>query len=188
MVTLFVAELTDKDALLILALATRTRPLRIFLAGASAFFITTALFVSLGSLAAVVVPILWIKLAGGSVMIAYGLWEARGLIGRKVIEEDEGVIEKARGGVRAFLLTVGALATLDMAGDATEVLTIVFVAQYSNFLLVFTATYLGLVGATAVETALGNRLGKILSPRRVRFVSMTVFLLLGASIITLSLV
>ena len=121
-------------------------------------------------------------------MIAYGLWEARGLMGQKLIEEEEKKLEKEGKGTRAFLGMVGALVVLDLAGDATQVLTIVFVAHYPNILLVFGATCIGLIAATALETILGNRLGKMLTPGRLRYISMGVFLVLGSFIILTSAV
>jgi len=181
--TLFLAELTDKDALLLLTLASRSRALNVFLAGATAFVCTTTLFVALGTLVIAVVPILWVRVAGGVVMLSYGFWEMKGLVGQRVVEREEGAIEASGRGLRSFLTMVGALALLDIAGDATEVLTIVFVAQYSDALLVFSAACVGLIAAAAVETTLGNRLGKLLTPTRVRYVAIAVFLLLGSFIL-----
>ena len=43
--TIFIAELTDKDALLLLALATKMKPWAAFAAGATAFTITSAIIV-----------------------------------------------------------------------------------------------------------------------------------------------
>ena len=185
--TIFVAELTDKDALLLLALATRTQPLRVFLAGAVAFTFTTPVIVAAGAYAISIVPIIWIKLAGGGVMLAYGAWEAVGAFGQRPVRKEEERIERARGELKAFFLMVGALALLDLAGDATEVLTIVFVAQYSNALLVFTCVLAGLLAATAVETSLGNQLKRTLTPERMRYVATAVFLVLGATIVATSL-
>ena len=182
-VTLFVAELSDKDALLLLALATRNKVLTVFLAGSTAFILTTVVNVTVGSIAVELIDVKWIKLGGGAVMIAYAAWEARGIIGGKIIEEEEHRLEKSHDGVRTFLLMVGTLALLDLAGDATMILTIVLVAHYPNdLILVFVATCAGLIAATGVETALGNRLGKYLTPRRVRFVSVVIFLVLGSLI------
>jgi putative Ca2+/H+ antiporter (TMEM165/GDT1 family) len=186
-VALFMAELTDKDALLLLALATRTRPLKVFLAGAAAFALTTFVIVTAGSYAIAVIPVLWIKLVGGLVMLSYGAWKARGAIGQMAVEEGENRVTEGGGDLKAFLMMVGTLVLLDLAGDATEVLTVVFVAQYSNSLLVFSSAYAGLLSATALETALGKGLGRILTPRRIRYVSMAVFLVLGASIVASSL-
>ncbi len=82
---MFVTELTDKDALLILALATKTRALIVFLAGSTAFVLTAVVNVTVGAVAITYVPILWIKVAGGSVIVAYAVWEANGLIGQKLV-------------------------------------------------------------------------------------------------------
>lgn len=180
---LFVTELTDKDALLLLTLAAKTRAAVVFLAGATAFIITTAIYVTVGTLISAVVPILWVRLVGGAFMVGYGLWEARGVVWPGVVEKEERNLERQSGGWRAFFSMVAALAFLDIAGDATEVLTIVLVAHYSNPILVFSAACTGLITATAFETALGNRLGRMLTPQRIRYVSMIVFVVLGAFII-----
>jgi putative Ca2+/H+ antiporter (TMEM165/GDT1 family) len=63
-----VAELTDKDALLLLTLAARTRASVVFIAGATAFVITPTISVAIGIRGAVV-PTLWVSLAGGGFMI-----------------------------------------------------------------------------------------------------------------------
>lgn len=182
---LFVAELTDKDAFLLIAVATKVRPLVVFAAGATAFTITTALFVTAGSFLVRVVPVEWVRLAGGFVMIGYALWESRGLVGLRSVREDESMVEKPQAPLRAFITLVAALAVLDIAGDATEILTIVFVSQYSDPVLVFSAALTGLVAATAFETALGSRLGALLTPKRLQYVSVAVFFALGAAILAL---
>jgi Ca2+/H+ antiporter, TMEM165/GDT1 family len=182
---IFVAELTDKDAFLLLAISSKVRWLVAFLAGASAFTLTTLIFVSAGSVVVSFVPVYWVRLAGGVVMLAYGLWEATGLVGERVVREEETRIQKTGNPWKTFLALVAALALLDIAGDATEVLTIVFVAQYANQVLVFSGALTGLISATAVETTLGNRLGRILTPGRLRYLSVVVFLALGASILAL---
>ncbi|MGD1055670.1 MAG: TMEM165/GDT1 family protein [Nitrososphaerales archaeon] len=184
---LFVTELTDKDALLLLTLASKTRATLVFLAGATAFTITTAIFVTVGTLISDIIPILWVRLVGGAFMIGYGLWEIRGVVGQGVTEREERSLEERSDGWSAFFAIVAALALLDIAGDATEVLTIVLVAHYSNPILVFSAACTGLITATAFETVLGNRLGKVLTPQRIRYVSIIVFLVLGTFIIVSSL-
>ena len=184
---LFVTELTDKDAFLLLTLAAKTRAAVVFLAGATAFVITTAIFVTVGTLISAAVPIFWVKLVGGAFMIGYGLWEARGVDSRGEAEKEERSLERRFGGWMTFFSIVAGVALLDIAGDATEVLTIVLAARYSNPILVFSAACTGLVSAAAFETALGNRLGRMLTPKRVRYVSMVVFLILGTFIIISSL-
>ena len=181
--TLFVTELTDKDALLLVAVSTKVRAWLAFSAGATAFMITTAIIVAAGSLIVSAVPVEWIRLAGGAVMLSYGLWEAHGLMGKQAVERQESRIARSGNPRRVFLALVGSLALLDLAGDATEVLTVVLVAQYSATLSVFFAVWLGLISAAAVETALGNRLGVLLTPRRLRIGSSVIFVLLGLAII-----
>lgn len=180
---LFLAELTDKDAFLLLSAATRSRAVVVFAAGATAFVLTSALFVTAGALLLSFIPVFWVRVVGGVVMVGYGGWELTGAMGARKTEDGPG----ARGGggspLRAFLALTAAIALLDIAGDATEILTIVFVAHYSDPFLVFVGACLGLVSATAAETALGNRLGHLLTPKRVRYGSSAVFLVLGAVII-----
>jgi putative Ca2+/H+ antiporter (TMEM165/GDT1 family) len=185
----FLAELTDKDALLLVALATRTKPRTLFAAGSIAFVMTTVVIVLAGSVLIIYVPIFWIKVAGGAIMLAYALWELRGVIGIGEVEKTEGRLLKRTNGLggRAFLSVIGALAALDLAGDATELLIIVFVAHFRDPLLVFVSASTALIAATALETIVGNKMGAILSPQRIRYVSIGIFLILGISIILTSL-
>lgn len=180
---LFIAELTDKDAFLLITVSTKVKAWLAFLAGVTAFTITTSLFVTLGSVLIAVVPVYWIRLAGGLVMIAYALWEARGLVGIREVERQETRVERTENRWKAFAALVGALVLLDVAGDATEILTIVLVARYENLLLVFSGACIGLFSAAALESALGNRFGRLLTPERLRYISVAVFLVIGISII-----
>jgi putative Ca2+/H+ antiporter (TMEM165/GDT1 family) len=183
---MFVTELTDKDAFLILALSTRVRSSTVFLAGATAFIVTTSIIVVAGELLLTLVPVQWIRLASGGAMIAYGLWEARGLVGLRLVEEESSKLQRQSGGWKAFFVIVGSLALLDLAGDATEILTILFVAHYANAALVFAASCVGLISATALEAALGSRLGRLLTPKRLRYIAVVVFLGIGTSVILLN--
>ena len=187
--TIFVAELTDKDALLLLSLATKMRPLLVFAAGSIAFTISTAIIVLLGSVLVEYVPIFWVKIAGGAIMLGYALLEyLRGLRAEKSPEKKEERFSKNFGKreVYAFLGILVSLIVLDLAGDGTELVTIVFVAQFRNALLVFAGAVVALVGASAVEAALGSRLGVLLSAKKIRYVSVIVFLIIGSVIILTS--
>lgn len=183
---IFLAELADKDAFLLLTVSTKIKARVVFLAGVTAFTINTALFVTLGTLIIAVVPVYWVRLAGGVVMISYGLWEGRALVGMEEVEREEAKVEKSGTPWRAFIALVAALALLDIAGDATEVLTIVFVARYADPPLVFLGACAGLFCAAAIETSLGNRAGRYLTAQRLRYISVFVFLSLGTYIIFLS--
>jgi Ca2+/H+ antiporter, TMEM165/GDT1 family len=188
--TIFVAELTDKDALFLLALATKTKASVVFAAGSVAFTITTAIIVVLGSLLITVVPVIAIKLAGGAIMLAYAVLEFYRFSSeeRNVDAREERLLEKSAGGAWSiFIPAVLTLIALDLAGDATELVTIVFLARYQDALVVFAGAVIGLIAAVAVETTLGNRLGRVLSPRRIKYLSIVIFTIIGATVIVTTL-
>ncbi len=188
LITIFVAELTDKDALLLLALATRIKPWTAFASGSVAFTITTSIIVSVGYVLTQFVPVELIKVAGGFVMIGFAIY---GYLSEKraekqAITEEQRLLKQEsakRSAWSIFLGAVGMLMVLDLAGDATEVLTIVYVARFQNVLLVFFGCVIALVAASAVETLIGNRLGKVLSVSKIRYFSLAIFLVIGSIII-----
>ncbi len=185
-VTIFVAELTDKDALLLLALATRIKPWTAFAAGSTAFTITSAVIVSVGYLLVRIVPVFWIRLVGGFVMLAFAVLQ---YVSTGDGSEEKKLLKRTKmtGALSVFLGAVALLILLDLAGDATEVLTIVFVARFSNALLVFLGAVLALVAASAVETILGSKLKTYLSAKRLRLLSLVVLLVIGSLIILTSI-
>ncbi len=188
-VTIFIAELTDKDALLLLALATKMKPWTAFAAGATAFTITSAIIVAIGYFLTQIVPIFWIRLAGGVFMVLYALWDFS-QSGMKEEKAEENRLLKQTTKKTVLSIFVGAvslLILLDLAGDATEVVTIVFVARFSNALLVFLGAVSALVAASALETILGSKLKNFLSPKRLRYFSLIAFLAIGSIIIVTTL-
>ena len=184
--TMFIAELTDKDALLLLTLATKLKPWTAFAAGGTAFTISSAIIITVGYFLLRVVPVYWIKLAGGIVMIGYALWQYFS----EEDEEESRMIERAtqRTGWRVFLGAVSLLILLDLAGDGTEVLEIFYVAHYGNILLVFLSSITGLIAASALETIIGGRLVRILSVARIKVFSLLVFLIIGSIIVATTLI
>lgn len=188
--TIFIAELTDKDALFLLALATKTKASVVFLAGSVAFTISTAIIVLVGSVLISVVPVFAIKLAGGAIMLGYAGLELYRFSREEsqVDEREERLLERSAKSVWSiFVPAVATLVLLDLAGDATELVTIVFLARFQDALVVFAGAVVGLVGAVAVETALGNRLGRVLSPRRIKYLSIAVFTVIGVAVIVTTL-
>ena len=187
MTAVFIAELTDKDALLILALATKIRPRIVFASGLVAFTITTAIIVLLGSFLISVLPVFWITLSGAVIMIAYGVWLLLGIRNDEDGLKDEETKLLARSEEKnawsIFLGIVPMLVLLDLAGDATEILIIVFVANFQNVVLVFVGSLLALAAATALETTVGHALSRVLSLHRIKLLSSLVFLTLGIVVI-----
>jgi Ca2+/H+ antiporter, TMEM165/GDT1 family len=184
--TVFVAELTDKDALLLLSLGARMKPLLVFAAGAIAFTISSAVIVLIGSELVIYVPIIWIKVAGGVIMLGYAGFEfVRGLQAQDRLDkgEERFMGSLGRRELYAFLGIIASLIVLDLAGDATELVIVVFVAQFKDALLVFIGAVVALVAASALETVLGSSLARFLSAKNVRYLSIAVFLVIGSVII-----
>jgi putative Ca2+/H+ antiporter (TMEM165/GDT1 family) len=181
--TLFIVELTDKDALLLLTLATRVKPWTAFASGAAAFTITSAIIVSAGYILIRVIPVFWVRVAGGLVMIGYGLWEYFHKEGEA--EEERKLMERTAhmSDWSIFFGALSLLIVLDLAGDSTEVLTIVYVAKFANALLVFLGAVLALVSASALETFLGGKLGKVISTSKVKRLSLIVFVIIGTVVL-----
>jgi len=185
---IFVAELTDKDALLLLSLATRMKPYVVFAAGSVAFTATSAIIVTVGYFLVSLVPIPWISMGGGVIMIAYGTWSFFKSNKEELAEAERRLtLQTSKGVWVAFLSAVSLLMVLDLAGDATEVLTVLFVARFQNTILVFAGAVAALIAATAVETTIGNRLSKVLSFRRIQIFSLFVFLTIGTAAILTAL-
>ena len=190
---IFVAELTDKDALLLLALSTRVKAWTAFAAGSTAFAISTAIIVSIGFVLTRFVPVFWIKIVGGVIMIGYAAYEYFDINyqkERKEIDEREKRIEKGKKDsfFKLFFTIISMLVVLDLAGDATEVLTIVFVARFQDALLVFVSCVIALSAASAVETLIGNRLGKLFSFEKIRLFSLLIFVIIGTIVIVTTIV
>lgn len=116
-------------------------------------------------------------------MIAYGAWEffkASNELGTESSKTEKKLSTNSSKSTWAvFLSTVSILMFLDLAGDATEVLTIVFVAHFQDTFVVFSGAVCALVAASAIETLIGNRLSKFLSLKRIHVFSFLVFLIIG---------
>ncbi|MCL5067872.1 MAG: TMEM165/GDT1 family protein [Thaumarchaeota archaeon] len=184
-VTMFIAELTDKDALLLLTLAMKLKSRTAFAAGSTAFTISSAIIITAGYFLLQILPVYLVKLVGGIVMIGYALWQYFSEEG----EAEGRMVERAiqRTGWRVFLSAISLLILLDLAGDGTEVLEIIYVAHYANVLLVFLGSITGLIIASALETIIGGKLVRVLSIARIRIFSLLVFLIIGTVVIVTTL-
>ncbi|HEV2449113.1 MAG TPA: TMEM165/GDT1 family protein [Thermoplasmata archaeon] len=160
-VVIFGFELVDRTNFGVIALAAR-HPRRAVWEGASlAFLASTALAVLLGLAAiSLLAPyLLWVKVAGGLILLAFGV---RGLFAGDPTEEEkadqasEAPLTPAQVRSVAFSLIL----FLEM-GDNTQVLTILFVASTKNVLLVFVSAALALVSVAAI----GARSGEFLRSR-----------------------
>lgn len=158
---IFGFELVDRTNFGVIALSAR-HPRRAVWEGASLAFLTSTAIAVLLGLAAIslLAPyLLWIKVLGGLILVAFGI---RGLLTRAPDEEEaadrrtEAPLTAAQVRSVAFSLIL----FLEM-GDNTQVLTILFVASIRNVLLVFVSAALALVCVAAI----GSRSGEWLRTR-----------------------
>lgn len=180
--TIFLAELADKDALLLLSLATKEKPSLAFAAGSIAFTATTAVIVLAGSVLVSFVPVPWIRAGGGCILLGYAVYLAGSSLpqaGKGEASTKNPAAKTHSSGPATLLAMILPLMLLDLAGDATEVLTIVFVAQFKDALLVFASAATALVAASGAETLFGNVLRRVLSEARLRYLSIAVTLVVG---------
>ncbi|HKW05648.1 MAG TPA: TMEM165/GDT1 family protein, partial [Nitrososphaerales archaeon] len=157
---------------MLLTLATRMKPKLAFAAGSIAFTITSAIIVTIGSILTAILPVYWVKIGGGVIMICFATYEFFEITkeAKKIESEENAKLDRDRQkkNSRSILMSsIAMLVALDLAGDATEVLTIVFVAKFQDSLLVFLSCVAALILASGVETVIGHRIGKFLTPGRV---------------------
>jgi putative Ca2+/H+ antiporter (TMEM165/GDT1 family) len=166
-------ELVDRTSFSLIALAARQSPWRTWVGGALAFVASTAIAVSIGAafVAAVGAPgIEYLRVGGGSFLIAYALW---------LWFHEEGEEEpRVRTGHSAIIAAFLATFLLEL-GDTTMIFQIVFVTTY-GWLLVFVAGAGALVTVAAFASFVGGQFGARLEPTTLKKVVVGVLLVVGA--------
>ncbi|MGD0679487.1 MAG: TMEM165/GDT1 family protein [Polyangiaceae bacterium] len=177
---IFVAELPDKTALAAFALATRHRPLPVFLGA--------ALALAVQSLVAVVAGSLFALLPARPVHIGAGLvFEVSAIVMWIRKEDPEPVDERAKAsGPSQFWRVFGSVFGVVFVaewGDLTQIATAAFAARERSPWLVFGAATLALWTVTAVAVAAGNRMSMLLRPELMQKVAAVLFAAVGVALI-----
>jgi putative Ca2+/H+ antiporter (TMEM165/GDT1 family) len=175
---IFVAELPDKTAFATLLMATRGRPLAIFVGVAGAFLVQSILSVSFGS-ALGLLPAAWVKIAAALSFFAFA-WAAWA---RKDAKDEEIHSEESR---RTFARTaVNSFVVIFLAewGDLTQLATAALSAKYKSPLTIFTSATLALWCVTALVIAVGARVGKLLRPALLNRAAAAAFALAGIALL-----
>jgi Ca2+/H+ antiporter, TMEM165/GDT1 family len=166
-------ELFDRTSFALIVLAARARPFPTWVGGATAFLATTVIAVTAGAaLAAALGPsrVGWLRVAGGSFLIAYALWTYSHPEAEEKIEAET----RARSAFFAAFLTIFLLEL----GDTTQIFEIVFVTDY-GWLVVLAAGSLALASVAVWDVFLGQRLGARVEPELMRRVVVVVLLAVG---------
>ena len=171
---IFLAELPDKTAFATLLLATRRRPLAVFLGAAGAFVVQSLVAVAFGSVLTLLPPRL-VRVGAGLLFLgfAWAMW-ARA-------PEDEDLGNAGEGGP-GFLSSMGAsFAVIFIAewGDLTQLATAALAAKHGRPLTVFLAATSALWAVTAVAVAAGSRLKNRFDSRFLQKAAAAMFAVVG---------
>jgi putative Ca2+/H+ antiporter (TMEM165/GDT1 family) len=169
-VLVFVAEMGDKTQLLAFTLAARfQRPWPILAGILVATLVNHAIAAALGAWISVHVPARWMAIGLGAGFIAFGLW---------TLVPDTHVEEKKPPRFGPFLTTAVLFFMAEM-GDKTQLATAALGARFGSVLLVVAGTTAGMMLADGLAVFGGERIGRVVSPRRMRQIAAILFLATG---------
>jgi len=174
-------EAFDRTSFALIALAARSHPFQVWVGGAVAFVLTTAISVTAGAaFAAILGPgrVGLLRIAGGIFLIGYALWLYR----HPEWDDPDKVPRTARTALMTAFLTIFLLEL----GDTTMIFEIVFVSDF-GWLIVMVAGALALVTVAGWDAFVGSRLARRLDPKLLHRVVVTVLLVVGAATIAYGL-
>ena len=179
---IFLLELPDKTALAALLLATRHRPLPVFLGAAAAFVIQSAVAVVAGSLLSLL-PREPIRIGAGILFLGMAALLVRRNL-RKDEADEERAVEQEEVRHRRPFMTAFSLVFVAEWGDLTQLATAALQARYQQPVVVFVAATLALWAVSAIAVALGNRLGAWIPERPLQFAAAGVMVLVAIALIS----
>jgi len=179
---IFLLELPDKTALAALLLATRHRPLPVFLGAAAAFVIQSAVAVAAGSLLSLL-PREPIRIGAGILFLGMAALLVRRNL-RKDEADEQRAVEQEEVRHRRPFMTAFTVVFVAEWGDLTQLATAALQARYQQPVVVFVASTLALWGVSAIAVALGNRLGAWIPERPLQFAAAGVMVLVAIALIT----
>ena len=179
---IFLLELPDKTALAALLLATRHRPLPVFLGTAAAFLVQSAVAVAAGSLLSLL-PREPIRIGAGILfLIMAAILIRRNL--KKTEVEEAGQVQKQERRHRRPFVTAFTVVFIAEWGDLTQLATAALQARYREPVVVFTAATVALWTVSAIAVALGNRLGAWIPERPLQFAAAGVMMVVAIALIS----
>jgi len=173
---IFVAELPDKTAFASLVLATRHRPLLVFIGASAALTAQSVVAVAFGHLLSLL-PARPVHVASGVLFLvsAVAMWMR------------ETGVEPAHGtDASSPWAAIGASFLVVFVaewGDLTQIGTAALAARYHAPFTIFTGATLALWSVVAIVVFLGNWGGRALSPQLTKRVAAVVFAIVGVALI-----
>ncbi len=183
---IFVVELPDKTFLATLVLATKYRPLLVWIGVGLAFAVQTTIAVALGQVATLLPQDLVrgaaaaLFVVGAIVLVREGRRQAASAQAESDADDAE-LAEKAApaSGWRAVLASFLILFAAEW-GDLSQLLTVSLVARYEAPLSVFVGALAALLAVSALAVIVGRSLLRVVSLHVLHFVGAGVCLLLAA--------
>jgi putative Ca2+/H+ antiporter (TMEM165/GDT1 family) len=176
---IFLAELPDKTALAALVLATRHRPLPVFVGASLALTAQSVIAVAAGSIVA--------QLPSQIVHVGSGVLFTGCAVMMWLRKNDDGAVTRSAqetAGVWSALWTVFLIVFAAEWGDLTQIGTAGFQAKYHAWFTILVASSLALWSVAAIAVFIGNRAGKLLDPTLTRRVAAVVFAIIGVLLVT----
>lgn len=174
----FVAELPDKTALAALVLATRHKPLPVFLGAAGALTVQSGIAVAAGRLLSLL-PERPVHIVAGLVFLVSSVVMWR----RKEEPQDSGDEDKTRNGPFRTMWTVFVVLFIAEWGDLTQLATAALEARYRAPLIVFTASALALWSVAALAIIVGHHAGRLLAPDLTKRIAAFLFAAIGGALV-----
>jgi len=161
----FVAELPDKTMIASIVLASRHRPLPVWVGTASAMVVNSAIAVAAGRLLALLPH----RVVSIVVAVLFGAGALYLLFTRESSEDREGteVAERVSSDRRVALTAFAVIVAAEM-GDITQVLTANLAAHYRQPWAVFIGAAAALVAVTSIGVVSGRALVRVLPLQAIR--------------------
>jgi putative Ca2+/H+ antiporter (TMEM165/GDT1 family) len=178
--SIFVVELPDKTFLATLVLATKYRPLFVWIGVGLAFAVQTILAVLVGGVASLLPRDLIHTVAGLMFLAGAVLLFREGRSHQNAEEEEEEYAEKARParGGRQILAAFMVLFAAEW-GDLSQLLTISLVAKYKEPASVFIGALAALLAVSGLAVIVGKQLLRWIQLHVLHFVGAVICLILG---------
>jgi putative Ca2+/H+ antiporter (TMEM165/GDT1 family) len=177
---IFVAELPDKTMIATIVLASRHRPLPVWIGAAAAMLVNSAVAVAAGRLLELL-PHRAVEAVVAALFAAGSLYL---LLTSEVATEEEGEDEASHGSTdRNVALTAFGVIIVAELGDLTQILTANLAAHYHQPWSVFVGASAALISVMAIGVIGGRALLRVLPLRVIRKIAGT--LLAGLAVYTL---
>jgi putative Ca2+/H+ antiporter (TMEM165/GDT1 family) len=174
----FVAELPDKTALAALVLATRHKPLPVFVGSAAALAVQSLVAVAAGQVLTLL-PSRLVHVVAGIVFIVSAV-----LMWIRHEDADEGGLDESK--LKGFWSTawkVFVVVFIAEWGDLTQLATAALAARYAAPVAVFVGATAALWCVAGLAAFVGNRAGKMLSASVTQRVAAVLFALVGLALV-----